>query len=126
MTKNLILGLILACLAQIWVQKFFFVVLPLLNASHCCKLLLHAISRKTNNPNSRKWQKTSFLVWFRSVGPKIQAAIFFPKIWLRQSLAIKVSYHHVQNQKKNNDLILKKLSEEWKDGQTDRWTREIS
>ena len=47
---------------------------------------------------------------------QIQAAKLFPKIWLRQSLDIMVSYHHVQYQKKTNDPILRKLS----DGGTDR------
>ena len=36
---------------------------------------------------------------------------FFSKIWLRQSLDIMVSYHHVQCQKKTNDPILRKLSD---------------
>ena len=53
-----------------------------------------------------------------------------PKICLRQSLDIIVSYHYVQYQKKTNDLILRKLSEERTDrqidGQTDRRTRVIS
>ena len=33
-----------------------------------------------------------------------------------------VSYHHVQNQKKINDPILKKLSDGQTDGRTDRRT----
>ena len=36
-------------------QMLFSLVLPLLDVRHCCKLSLHAISRKTNDPNSRKW-----------------------------------------------------------------------
>ena len=59
MTKNLILGLILACFAPILVlKKTFLWVLPLLDVIHCCKLLLFAISRKTKEPNLKKWQKT--------------------------------------------------------------------
>ena len=42
-----ILGPILACLAQMWTQKFFSCVLPLLDVRHCRKLPLSAISRKT-------------------------------------------------------------------------------
>ena len=35
-------------------KKSFSWVLPILNVIYCCKLLLHAISRKTNKPNLRK------------------------------------------------------------------------
>ena len=38
--------------------KIFLRVLPLLDVIHSCKPSLHAISRKTNKPNLRKWQKT--------------------------------------------------------------------
>ena len=38
--------------------KTFLCILPLLDVIHCCKLSLHAISRKTNAWNLRKWQKT--------------------------------------------------------------------
>ena len=48
----------LACLAQIWYSKNFLWVLPILDVIHCCKLSLHAVSRKTNEPNFKKWQKT--------------------------------------------------------------------
>ena len=47
---------------------------------------------------------------------------FFSKIWLRQSLYVIVSYHHVQYQKKINDPILRKLSDGRTDGRTDRRT----
>ena len=41
----------------------------------------------------------------------------FSKMWLRQSLDIMVSYHHIISEK-TNDPILRKLS----DRRTDRWT----
>ena len=41
--KKLILGLILAHLAQIWIPKFFLRVLPQLVVRHCSKLSSHAI-----------------------------------------------------------------------------------
>ena len=47
-------------------------VLQLLDIRNCCKLSLHVISRKTNEPNSRKWQKTQF-----QVQPKFWSKIFF-------------------------------------------------
>ena len=37
----------------------------------------YAISRKTYDPNSRKWRKTSFRAWFRRIGPKFVAPICF-------------------------------------------------
>ena len=39
-------------------QNFFSWILLLLDGRHCCKLALYAISRKTNEPNLRKLQKT--------------------------------------------------------------------
>ena len=52
MAKEQILGLNLARFDPSLVPKFFFI--------HCCKLLLYVISRKTNEPNLRKWRKTNF------------------------------------------------------------------
>ena len=75
-------------------------VLPLLDVRHCCKLSLYVIARKTNEPNLRKWQKTSFGPNFGPFGPNSCRQSFLPKIWLCQSLDIIVSYHHVQYQKK--------------------------
>ena len=42
---------------------------------------------------------------------------FFTKIWLRWSLDIMISYHHVQYQKETDDPILRKLSDGRTDGQ---------
>ena len=59
--KKLILGPILDHLAQIWSPpNFFLKVLPLADIIHCCKLLLYAISKKTNKTLLGKWQKTNF------------------------------------------------------------------
>ena len=44
---------------------FFSWCLPLLDVRNCCKISLHSISRKTYDPNSRKWQKISFWTRFR-------------------------------------------------------------
>ena len=60
MAKNLILDPILTDSTQIWVQKRFSWILPLLLVTHCCKVSLYAILRKNNDPNLRKWQKTLF------------------------------------------------------------------
>ena len=45
---------------------------------------------------------------------------FFSKMWLRESLDIMLNYHHVQYQKKTNNLILIKFSNGWADRQIDR------
>ena len=58
MAENLVLGPILAPLAQIYAQKHFLSILSLLDVRNQYKLSLYAISRKTNGPNLRKWQKT--------------------------------------------------------------------
>ena len=55
-------------------QNFFSLVLSLLDVRNCWKLSLYAISRKTNKPNLRKWEKN--LV----VGP-ILAQIWSPEIF---------------------------------------------
>ena len=97
MAKNLILGPILARLPNFGSSKKFSWILP----HGCYKLSFYTISRTTNDPNSRKWQKTSFRAWFRPVGPKLEPSGFFSqKIWLCQSLDIMVTYHNVQYQKK--------------------------
>ena len=57
MTKNLVSGLILASLAQIWATKTFPWILPLLDVRRCCKLSLYAISRKTNEKKLEKMTK---------------------------------------------------------------------
>ena len=114
MAKHLISGPILVRLFQIWARKSFLWVLIPLDARHCCKLWLCAISRKTNVPNSRKWLKTSFWVWLRHFGHRFELPIFFSKIM--------VNYHHVQYQKKTNRPILRKLSGGRTYGRKDRKT----
>ena len=115
MAKNLLLGTTLAPLAQIWAQKNFFVDLPVLDVRHCCKLSLYAISKKTNEPNLRKWQKNQFWVQFWHIQPKFGPPIFFSKIWL----SVARCYGHLSSctiSKQTNNPILRKLS----DGRTDR------
>ena len=100
MQKKQILGLILVPFGPDLVLNFFLWVLCLLDVRHCCKLSLYAISRTTNEPNLRKWQKPSFGLMLAHL-PEIRATkFFFSKIWLCQSLDIMVIYHHVQYQKK--------------------------
>ena len=103
MTKNLVSGLILATLTQIWVLKFFSGILSLIDVIHYCRLSLHAISIAiSNEPNLM----LAHLAKFR-------LPIFQRNIWLRQSLDIIVSYHRVQYQKK---LMI----QSWENLRTDR------
>ena len=100
-------------------QKLFGGILPLLDVRHCCKLSLYTISRKTNEPILRKWQKTLILGSILPHSPQIRAANFFFK-----NLASLVTRYHGQLSSctisdKTNDPILRKLSDGWTDGQTD-------
>ena len=49
-------------------QKFFSWILPLLDVRHYCKLSLHAISRKTDEPNLRFGEKPNFRPDFGLLG----------------------------------------------------------
>ena len=63
--KPLVLGPILVPLTQTWAPKFFSWILPHLDIRNCCKLSLYTIFfKKTNEPNLRKWQKTSLGLFF--------------------------------------------------------------
>ena len=80
-SEKLVLGLILIPLAHIWIPKTFFSwILPLLQVRHCCKLSLHVISRKINEPNFGKWQKTQFQDPFQPLRPKFKAKETFSLI----------------------------------------------
>ena len=105
MAKNLFPARFCALWPKFCPLKFLLWVLLLLDVIHCCKLSLHAVSRKTNEPNLRKWQKTSFGPDFGPFSPKSGCQFFFSKIWLRQSLSIRTISG------KTNDPILRKLSD---------------
>ena len=94
MAKNLVLGPVLA---QIWAQRFFWWILPVLDVRHCCKVSLYAISRKTNEPSLRKWQKTQFWAqfWLKFGPPN-----FFCGFYLCQYLGIVPGYNLMQFQGK--------------------------
>ena len=68
MTKNLILDLILANLAQIppTPLKLFSWVLPPLDVKHCDKLSSYSISKKPYDSKSIKRQKISFWAQIRA------------------------------------------------------------
>ena len=119
-------------------QNFVLWILLLVDVRDCCKLSFYAISGKTYDPNSRKWQRTSIWAWFRPIKwwrtsiwdwfrlirPKFVLPFFFffflsSKIWLCQSLdTVHVHLSSCKISEKPNDLILRKFS----DGRTDRWT----
>ena len=118
MVKKLVSGPILSPLAQIWAPKFFSWTLLLLDVKHCCKLSLYAFSRKTNELNLRKWQKSSFGPNFDPLWPKFGHQFFFKSLAC-QSLDIMVSYHHVEYQKK---LMIQFWENLVTDGRTDGQT----
>ena len=96
MAKNLVSRSILA---QIWVQKIFLWVLPLLNIIHYCKILLYGIYRKTNELNLREKNLVSGLI----LAPLAQIWAqknFFCRLYLHQILDIVASYHCMQFQEK--------------------------
>ena len=75
--------------------------------------------------NQTYGDKPSFGPDFGPFSPNSGRKIFFSKIWLRQSLDIIVSYHHVQYQKK---LMIQSrenfVTHGQTDRRTDRWTDE--
>ena len=102
MAKKQILGQILACLVQMWSPKFFSLVLPLLDVIDCCKLSSYAISRKTNKPKLRKWQKKP------SFGPKVGPPKTF--LWILSLLDVRHCCKRSLNaiSKKTNEPNLRK------------------
>ena len=118
MVKKLVSGPILSPLAQIWAPKFFSWTLLLLDVKHCCKLSLYAFSRKTNELNLRKWQKSSFGPNFDLFGLNLGHQFFF------KSLALSVFRYYGQLSsfgisEKTNNPILRKLSDGRTNGRTD-------
>ena len=57
---------------QFWVPKNVFGALPLLVVKHCSKLSNYVISRKSNKPNLRKYQKPNFRPAFGPLGPNLE------------------------------------------------------
>ena len=106
---------------------FFSWVLPQLDVRHFCKLWSYGISRKTYDPNWRKWQISTFWVWFGLVGPK-----FGPPNFIFKNLPLSVTKYHGQLSsptisENTNDQILRKFSNKLTaDGQADRWIGIIS
>ena len=98
-------------------QIFF----PLIVVRQCCyKLSLYASYRKINDPNSRKWWKTSFWTWYKPIRPKCRPLNFFSK-----NLVLSVTRYHDQLSswtisEKTNDPILRERSNGRTDGQTDK------
>ena len=94
----------------------------LLYVAHCCKLLLYAISTKTNEAKLRQWQKPRFWSNFGPFDPNLGCQfyfIFFPKIWL----SVTRYYGQLSSctiSEKTNDSIQRKLGDGGMDIQTDK------
>ena len=93
MAKTLASGVILAQIRPVLPKKKLFSILHLQDVMHCYKLLLYAISRKTNESNLRKWQKTYFWDWFWNLRPKFGPQTFFCGWCLYKMLEVVISYH---------------------------------
>ena len=87
MTKNLISGPISACLSEIWPPKILDIVA---NYHHIQFQGRRMIQTQENG------EKPRFGPDLGMFGPNSGRQFFFLKIWLRQSLDIMVSYHHVK------------------------------
>ena len=101
-------------------------ILLLLDIRHCCKLSLYAISRKTKDPNSRKWQKNLNLGLILAPWAQIQVAIsfFFFFFFFFKNLALPVTRYHGELSsciisEKTNDPIFWKFCHGWINGQID-------
>ena len=81
-------------------KNFFSWILPLLQVRNCCKLSFSAISRKTNEPNLRKWKKPSFETNFGPFGLNLGLKNFFHIFDLFYMLDIVARYHFIQFQGK--------------------------
>ena len=129
MAKNLILGLIFARFGPNLVPSFFFFlqVLPQLDVIHCCKLSLYAISRKTKEPNLRKWQKTQFWAQFSPSWPKFGPPFLFIFFQTSGSVSHQIPWSAIimYSMRKPNDPMLRKLIYESTDGKMDRRMRVI-
>ena len=119
MAKKLILGLILTSLcSQFFFRGFhLYWMLDMVASYHCMQFHGKLLNKTWENGT-----KPSFGPDFGPSDPNSgRKKIFFSKIWLRQSLDIIVSYHHVQYQKK---LTIKSWENLVTDGQTDGQTEE--
>ena len=112
--------------AEIWAPKFFLWILPVLYVRHCYKLSLYATSRKNNQPILTKWQKNlvsgPILVYLTQIWV---TNIFFKK-HLASSIIRYGQLSSCTKSEKANGPVLRKPSDEWTDGQTDRRTGTIS
>ena len=117
MTKNLVLCPIWSLWHKFESQNFLSWILPLLDVRNCSKLSLYDISRKTNEPNLRKWQKLSFGPNFGTFSPNLGPKNFFHGFYLHQMLDIVAGYHCMQfqgklmNRTSENDKIV--LAQIW-------------
>ena len=114
--KAIMVGLFWACF-----YLNFLEVSVWLDVRHCPKVQSWAISRKTNDANSKNGEKRHFRHNLVPLGLN-SGHHFFLKLWLCQSLDIILGYHHVQYQKK----LMTKRTDGRTDGQKDSQKDEIN
>ena len=130
MAKNLILDLILACLAQICPPPPALKNIFMGFISATCQKLLQAIFvfnfKENLSSKLKKMAKKPILALIQAHWTQIWANNFLFKNLAFQSLDVMVSYHNGKYQKKTNDRIFTKLRDERTDGQTHSRTKVIS
>ena len=87
MGKNLISDPILACLAEIWTPNILDIITSYYHIQFQGKRMIQT---------QENGEKPCLGPDLGTLGPNSGHQFFFLKIWLRQSLDIMVSYHHVK------------------------------
>ena len=123
MPKDLVLGPILTPLPPPPPQKIFFLGFYLYQMSHIvASYYCMQFQRKLIHQTWENDKKPSFGPNFGPFGTNSGLQNIFSKIWLRQSLDIMVSYHHVQCHK---NLMIQPwenlVMDRQPDGQTNKW-----
>ena len=94
-------------------KKFFSQILPLLYVRHCCKLSLFAISKKSNEPNLRKLEKTQLWDQLWPLWPKFGIKKIFFKDFTSTACQTLLQAIIVCNFKETNEPNLRKWSQAW-------------
>ena len=102
MAIKLILGLVLARFCPNSIPKFFLWVLPLLDVIHCCKLSLHVISRKPNEPNLKPSFGPTFAPFYSNLGPR--KFFMYILLLLDNKHCCKLSFHAIWRKTKEPNL----------------------
>ena len=90
--------------------RFFSLFFSWVVIRQCSKLSYYAISRNTNEPNLKKWQKKLIWARFWPTWPKFGPQKFLCRFYLYQMLYIVASYHRMPFHGK----LMNQTRENWK------------